>query len=663
MPVIVPPHNESRKVANWITEHEVRLKRVEDGLRRSQLGNSSLNGSGLNYYDDDGNLRGTVGKQIDGTYTATSTNNPNPPPVPVGPSVTNVLGGMLVDHTGENVDGTSMPADFSHLNVYLADVINPTVKFKQGTISPVPGQFPITTSEYTAYEITVTSVNYSGKESEHSIPSTGTPQQAVSADLINGIIQEVHLSAGIVTEAAIQAGAVTTTKIADDAISTPKLAAGAVVAAKIAADQINAGHLTAGSITTEKIASLAITTNELAANAITATKIQTGAVTALKLESNLVLASRLIAGTIDGNRVEMHPVDGLQAWTGGGVTRSFWINAATGSAFLSGEIQTAYSPNPRIVINPGGTVPDEMRLYQTASTYGRILADPAPGSTAAVLIEGSGTSRGRLGVYPTEAFVSLFDGANSRSAVSCLDGENNIWGGAVNLEAQDQWGTGEIVFRYRNPAGAIQHLRTLAFRGGGSGEPCLYSGIQNTQIVWLSNGMIVQDGAGGGTRSFFNSSSVSIKKNVKDIIFGTRDARDMIAAVPSKQWNYQSEWIEGEPEPPRRKIKQRTDDVRDAEGRLVKAGEDVLVDAPPEPKIKPHYGPLAEDLVGIANDLLTVDSSIPGGYGLVDRDLIGVLWEALRGEIARNEQQKTRLQTLTDNFQELKDRVRALEHA
>jgi choice-of-anchor A domain-containing protein len=619
-------------IAPLVSTMETRLGRVEAGLRQAQLGNASLNDTGLPIYDADGNLRGVVGMQPDGTVAATSINNPEPPPVPSAPIVTAGFGPTLVvKATGESQSGTGFPADFISsplYKVWYADALNPTVFTLGGTISSVDGDTVIGPLEYTQYVIALSAINPSGKESEKSAVSSGTPAQVVSADLIAGFLQEIHLNADIVGAAAIKANAVTATKIAPDSVETPHLVAGAVTSGKIAANSVNAGHIVAGSITTEKINALAVTANEIAANAIIAGKIQAGAVSATKLEANLILASRIIAGSATGARVEMHPTNGLQAFKSDGTTRTFWINAATGEAFFSGEIETAPSGS-RIVINPGGTVPDEMRFYQ-GSLYGRMYADPAPNSTAAIIMEGSGSTRGRNGVYPSESFISFFDGSASRSACSSQTDVMNIWGGTVTLEGRDQWGAGEVHFNRRNTSGSLIGASGLRYRGAGSNEPAFYSPTYDTQIVWISSGMIVQNGAGGGTKTFADSSSRRTKKGERPIQFGPRSALGIIDAVESKAWNYQFEWVDGEAEPPRRKITVRGDDERDESGRLIKQGKVREEDAPPEKKVKPHFSPIAEDLLAVAPDLVIEDASIPGGYGLAARDMVGVLWQAVR---------------------------------
>lgn len=625
MPIVAPPNPESRKIGQNFTDLELRMKRVEAGLRTVQLGNSSLDGNGLNMFDAAGNYRGTIGFQADGTTTVTS-QNPDPPPVPGAPVVIPGMACLIVKHDGATANGSGNPADLSHYNVYTADVGLPAVRTLRGTITPLPGEFVVTGLDYTTYLVDVTAVNLGGKESAPSQTTPGAPLQVVGADIIAGAVTALQISANAVTAAALAANAVTTTKIADGSISTPKIIAGAVGATEIAANSINAGHIVAASITGDRLVALTISANELASNSVTAGKIVAGAVTATKLEANLVIASRIIAGTSIGARVEMHPTSGLQAFKSDGTTRTFWIDASTGNFTAIGTIATATSGS-RIELNTGGTSPDTARFYQ-GSVFAQIYADPAPGSTAAVVMAGSGTSSGKLGAYPSEGFTSWFNGTVSQSAISCVATAASIWGGNIGLEGRAQWSTGLVQFTFRDSAGNVDSTRTLQYKGAGGGEPALYSPNFDTQIVWISNGLTVQSSA-GITKTFVGASSRKLKKGEKVIQFGNRSPLATVMALVPKQWNYDGEWVEGEAKPNPHKITVKRDDEYDDKGRLVKEGKFVEIDGPPPVKTKPHFGLIAEDILAIAPDLVVQDPGVPGGLGLVDRDITAVLWAAV----------------------------------
>lgn len=735
MPVIVPPHNESRKIASLLTDLEKRMKRTEEGLRQAQLGNSSLSG-GLNMYDANGNLRGVIGTQPDGTVTSTSINNPVPPPVMLAPTVTQGIATLSVAHAGGTADGSSLPADWSHLNVYSALASNPTVTTLRGTITPVPGDLVIGPLDYVAYVITVTSVNQSGKESAPSMPSSGTPTMVVGTDVLDGIVTELKLANNAVSQAKIQlaavgtgqiagsavdlsklangsvdanklvTGAVTTAKIAPLAVTGAELASNSVVAGKIAtnavtagtiaanavttgtiaanavtagqiaagtitatemaansiiagkiaanavtaneilantitggkivADTITAAHLTVDSVTTAKIQALAVTANEIAANAITVGKIAAGAVTATTLETDMLISKRIIAGTLTTNRVEIHPTAGIQAFKVDGTTKTFQLNAANGNAFFMGEIQTAISGGSRIVLNPGGTAPDSMRLYQTATAYGEIFADPgAAAGTAAVFIQGSGSSKGRLGAYPGEAFTSYLVGTVSQSAASCVVDACNLWGGRVTLEGRMQYGDGRVIFNTRIPDGTIAANRELHYMGAGSGEARLHSPFYNVGLTFAGgNTIYVQTGTGANATLnaiIVNASSRTVKKNEKPIVLSKGSARQALRAVQSKQWQYDSEFSDTDPVPAPPKYK-RKEVKRDADGKAMQdANGETLVEEievigeAPTPT-KPHFFPVAEDLLLAIPELVNADANAQGGLVVDLRDVIGFLW-------------------------------------
>src|SRR4051812_49236887 len=164
MVVVSPPNPESRQIAQYLSDLELRMGRIEAGLRTVQLSNSSLEGAGIAMYDSDGHYRGMMGFHPDGTTAVTSV-NPQAPPVPRPPQVTPAMGCLVVSHAGDNVNGAANPADFSHLNVYTASASVPGVRTFVGTINPVPGEFVVSDLDYINYVVTVTAVNMGGTES------------------------------------------------------------------------------------------------------------------------------------------------------------------------------------------------------------------------------------------------------------------------------------------------------------------------------------------------------------------------------------------------------------------------------------------------------------------------------------------------------------------
>jgi hypothetical protein len=619
--IIAPPNPESREIAGALTDLEVRMRRAEAGLRAAQLKNSSITNGGVNIYDGDGRLRGVVGRNPDGTYAPTSTNNPDPPPVPASPIVTPALASLIVRHNGETQSGVQFPSDFSHLNIYYALEQNPDEWTNGGSLLKLPDELPIAPLEYTSYLVAVTAVNLSGKESEKSVPSSGSPNQVVPNDLIEDILADLELSAGQVTEASIAAGAVTETKIAPDSISSPKVIAGAILGVHILADQIDGGKLVAQAITSREIQALAVIAGKIDVNAVTAGTIAVGAVTAVKLEANLIISSRVIAGSATGNRVEMHPTQGLQAYTNGGALRSFWIDAGTGSALLIGEIRSAAS-GTRIIINPGGNQPDRIQFWPDAAggsvDYAYIDSFPEGAVDTGITMQASGGATNRVGtIWLRRAYAALGIADNGLVANSHFYAEPNFVrcrSATVDL----------IVDQAVAPLNGPRRVAILNYNT--SGQPVVNSGIyyitatanQYPMLFSPPFGVgIIWDGAGyiafvnGNTSTYdrvpieasqFRLASDSrMKSNVSDFEWS---ALDTIQQSPAKKWKRKNMGVRTAPR----------DDPMFASATTRSLRE--------EPWL---FGPMADDL---PPDLIHTDAD-SGMRKIELGSMIGVLWKAV----------------------------------
>jgi len=396
----------SHELGVILADLERRLHTLESGRATSGMKSTSIEGTGLNVYDDSGLLRGVFGVQPDGTVATTSINNPVPPPIPAGFSVEAILSGATVTYSGETLSGAPLPADFSHTNVYVRPVSDPSLWSCVGTITPVPGAFIVSLLEYVPYLIRLTNVNYSGMESDSGAEIVVEPSMVVGQDILDGAVTELKIAADAVTAAAIRAGAVGTAqigtnvvtlanmadgsvsaaklidgavemnkiaasavganqiaansivagKIATDAIEARHLVAGAVEAGKLAVDSVLAGNIVAQAITSDKIMTFAVTANEIAANAITAGKLSAGIITASKLSADLVLATRIIAGNATAARVEMHPTDGLQGFNNSGL-RTFWVRASDGAVSIIGSLMSGTGADRIIIQHPSDALP------------------------------------------------------------------------------------------------------------------------------------------------------------------------------------------------------------------------------------------------------------------------------------------------------------------
>lgn len=453
-----------------------------------------------------------------------------------------------------------------------------------------------------------------------------------TSELNAGSVTSAKVVAGAIGANELAANAVTAGKLAADSVTSTNIVAGTILAGDLAADSVSAGKIAANAITTRELASLSVTADQIAANAVTAGAIQAGAITAAKLAATLVLATRVIAGTLTGTRAEMNS-GGFESWKG--TTQTFDVNASTGDVMMLGAYKTAQA-GTRIELG-GANGADVIRLYQ-GSVYAQIYADPAPNSTAGVFMQGSGSQSGKVGVYPGEGFTSWVTGGTSRSAVSCTTNATNIWGGDVTIEAQG----GAVAFTQRTGSGgSIQGSRTLQLLGAGSGEPAIYAPNYDTQIVLTGAGVAVQTRAGVSKQilaSNVAASSRRIKKGEKAIKFPRGlTAGGVVDALVPKQWNYEDDWVEGEPRP-RKTYTMRGDIRRDDEGRAI-VDPDTLVplrepdqefEVDPGEPVKPKLGLIAEDVQAVVPEIVQSIPGVAGGLGLADRDLIAVLWLAVR---------------------------------
>jgi len=619
MTIIAPPNPPTRKIVSLVTDLEQRMRRAEAGLRAAQLKNASITGAGLNVYDDDGVLRTVLGRQEDGSYTATSVNNPNPPPVPSSAIVIPNLASLIIRHTGETASGVGWPADLDHFNTYYTPAQNPDDWTPGPTMDiSFPTEVPIAPLEYTSYLVAVTAVNHSGKESEKSVPVSGDPRQVVPDDLISDIFSNLTLSENSVTEAMLQAGAVTETKIAPESVSSPTIIAGAVLGVHILADQIDGSKLTAQAITAREIAALAIVAGKIDVNAITAGTIQAGAVTAVKLEANLLLSSRVVAGSLSGNRVEMHPTLGIQAFTSGGGVRSFWLDAATGSGFFMGQIATA-GTGERIVLNPGGNNPNRIQFWSNNNTFGYIDTFSEGTTAAGMTMQSSGGDTRKVGtVWLRQAYAQLGIADASLVAGSQFYAEPNFVrarSATVDLIVDQSIapinGTRRVVLlNYDTSNQPVPNSALYYITATANQYPMMFSPPSGVGMIWDGGGYIAC--VNGNTTTYdripieasqfrIGSDSRS-KRDVSD--FGW-SALDAVRGNPAKKWKRHSEGVHKVPQ------------------------EDPLF-----PQTRPrttsrndpwHFGPMADNLPA---ELVHIDPD--SGMRKLDLgSMIGVLWKAL----------------------------------
>ena len=693
---------EARRLGTTLGDLQNRLRRIEEGQRATQLDYSSLLYPLVIRDPTTGDVVGSIGQQPDGGVAVIPVGGP-PPPQPSDPIVTPIMAGLNAEWDGRFAADAPRPSNFGYIGVHVGGaasfITDPSNMV--GVLSE-PGVLPIAPLTGPTF---VRFVPYNNSTPPVSGPASatvsGTPAQVVAQAVLDGIVTETALAAQAVSTAkmklaavtpdilaakavtvpaigdaavtapalnassvtanavsanavyagAIQALAVTAGKVAADSIGANELAANAVNADHVAAGAISAGKLAADSVTANAVAAGAIQAGSLAANSVTAGALAAGSVTAAKLEAVLAIASRFIAGSATGTRAEMN-ANGFEAWAG--TLQTFRVNAANGEVMMLGLYKTA---NAGMRIELGGSNgADEVRFYQTQTTYGRINAEPGPGSSAAVamraqILSVSGGPDLETGVFAYNAETALELRTPSyesqyntnaqtgfqRSAVSAVSDAVNIWGGSTRLQGRARWGAGQVVFTYRNSSDSIVNNAELQYRAYGGNSPMLYSPAGDMGFVWQTNGeMWLGRPSGtvtGAYGAYWNTpSGRTSKKNERPLRLRAGQARDGLRQVPAKMWNYTEEAVPDEHPPAVITRKARNPRFDPATGRAVvdqSTGNPVYDEDEYEvPTLthKPHIFPIAEDLAAVLPELVLDRPGIPGGYGVDLRDVVGFLW-------------------------------------
>lgn len=443
-------------------------------------------------------------------FILTTETDDTAPPVPSTPILAARVNIFSAEHDGRGAAGEVMPLDTRDIEVHLSaasgftanrpllpdgrlDVKASTTYYDR--IPPGGGIMPVTGRPYGAATFVVfVAVDSTNNASGQSAQASATPSQVLNADIFDG--------------------AVGTSKLGLLVVKTANIDNAAVNAAQIGT--VNAGSIITGTM------------------------------------SALLTLSGLIRTDVSPNRRMEIDGNGWHSYTASNV---LWadLNVATQTMLVTGTYQTAMS-GQRLVLNPGGTKPDAIRVFPSGGGgYGQIMARTAPADgSAAILIDGgvgasTTTARGRLGAYKGEAFVSFVagddsgDGAGgySRTAVSCNNIGVNIW--AQNSVAFDKYSgndflEGSHAFIYWTPGSSSDYAP-----GFGASTP--------NSMVKLDAGRVLattSDGAAfvpvKGT-VFEQASTAETKTDIVDIR-QVMSPLDRIRAARAKAWKYIDEVAE-----------------------------------------------------------------------------------------------------------------------
>ncbi|MGY4935075.1 hypothetical protein ACWD7T_28970 [Streptomyces sp. 900116325] len=432
----------AKEFAAYFKQLEDRLAALE---RSNQLNYASIEGGSLDIYDEEGTLKGSVGVQPDGGVALVPVNT-EPPPTPTPPVVEPKLAGLTVGWDGAWADSTEAPSDFGLIQVHLGttETFEPDVITQAGTITaPLGGTVTVGTEGYTSVWVRLVAANTAAITGEPSTAVEGKPRQAVSEDLIDGIVTEVKLAENAVTEAKIALEAVTGDKVKPGAINDLLLADDAVTAAKLAVGAVNATALADGAVLAEK----------LAANAVTQGKLANGAVTELALANQAVSAAKVAALAIDSTKLADAAVIAAKIGLAAVTSTALATGAVTAAKIDAGAVTTAKLAAGAVTAN---------EIAANTITAGQLAANSVTAfqlTAGSVLTAALAADAVAAGKIAADAITARELAANSVTALELSAGSvtaQAVAAGAVTAEKMTVVGGSNVLAdpSFEGPAGA-----------------------------------------------------------------------------------------------------------------------------------------------------------------------------------------------------------------
>ncbi|RTL65901.1 MAG: hypothetical protein EKK42_20360 [Pseudonocardiaceae bacterium] len=492
-----------------------------------------------------------------------------PPPIPSTPNMDNFLGVLRITWDGLSSVGAEMPRNFDHVEVHLSTsaVFTPDDTTRIGELY-AKGTVVYVDGVYgTGYFSRLVAINTAGLPSSASGTATATPEKVVGDDVFDG--------------------AIGTAKLADAAITTAKI-------------------------------------NDLAVN-----DAKVGSLSVGKLTTGTFVASMTLSGTIQtaatGQRMVIDN-SGWKAYNSSG-TIFAQLNIAASTILVTGTYQSGLT-GERINILPDGT----MRIYgasgtdyaQMANAGGivrfrsradtnsrRSFVDLNPsGMSVYYGIEGGATYSGLECGRTFGVIRAPVLGARVLSQYAAEDGTGNRFFFTVSTNGAPSGDQGPSVLHYYNKTGN---------QGAVLNAPGQNSGL------WFASDTLSVVGSGDTynmpiTASEYRVGSSGLTKTPAEAPSfaddGSLSAVDVIDRAPSLQWRYLRDG--GRPKSPGFSLTREDED-----GNEFTEEQEWETPAPPQRR---HFGPIAEDLQAIDDDLVIIG---PDGRVYVDlRDLVGVNWAA-----------------------------------
>lgn len=538
--------------------------------------------------------------------TDTDTVAPGAPSTPV---VFEYLGTARITWDGKDLDGLSMPPDFSHVEVHFSTVSNFTPSDSTYRDSLYGASATVITDLLyeVGYFARLVAVDIAGNRSDPSAQGLVTTRKLLGDDIFAGAVGSVQLAYAAVKEANIDYLAVNNSHI----------------------QNLNVGKLTSG-----------------------------------KINADMLLAGRIKTADM-GARIEMDSV-GFRQYNSLNELRTQFL-ASNGDALITGLIRSATS-GERFELNPDGT----LRVYPEAGSNYSAMFNAGDeivfrsqtdvfGQAGFLRLAGTGIAiqYGWLGDDGQDPDAQVL------AQVTVQEKNVDSTAPVVGMRSDQRYSTADsdyhrVVIVHNDDDGddipeLVWHFYqwnsdTSAIHMPGRNGALLYnnedsggSGSQDHFALVYNNG----NGADLHCGNITNTSGADSKENITELPF---DPLDLIRSSPAKEWQYRSDGPgEGSHVP---------DNATLAKIRKRKPGTDPKTNRPEDfesvdmpaarrtPSPSRRVGPMADDIQKIAPSMVRVDSA--GNKASSLNDKVGVLWKAI-------ENLSDKVDELTDKFADIQE--------
>lgn len=582
---IIPAYNNDNYVQK-LTDMVGQLRQDVDQLiaasKVNQLNYSSLNDTALPIYGTDSagvaQLKQLLGKQPDGTYSIVY-HNGSLPPNPINIGVAQRQLGILVTWDGSFAGNAPRPLDFDRLDVYIGTStgFTPSVANLMGSLFTDSALF--VGADVSPHFVKVATVNKSGVASFPSFEIPVTPLPA--AQLAAGSVTAVTLDAEL------------------------------VLASDIIIGDTHESHIVLTPVTGIQLYATDGTTKLVDLNILGGSAEFTGDISTHSGLDKILLTNASGEPVIDLYRTQSPNPAQITA-AGQSLTNS-------ADLILRSSPNSSYTPNRegRLEITQDGGVWHWADVTNTGTNRGGTIKifrsnvqldvfDAASFSPGSVYLD---QNHAYIADLKNGFFISMVEAGNGFVDITTHPvNSTNVAGRITVRNAGDTEikTAADILFYKDNGSGGILSSSVLRLRQTGGAEPEMMNIFYDVGLRWTNNNKLFVINASGGARaiaasSFDIVSSVQLKRNVTP---STINARDIIAGIDTKSWNY--------------------------------AHEDSAA--------TPHLFPIAEELQEVLPNAVNED-------GTVDlRDIVGFLLQLCK-------EQESELKTMRVELDSLKDRT------